>query len=54
MGAAGIPAVRAVAGPLLASRMGSKGGWCGWVPSGQACGWEMSGGPHRIRADRLR
>jgi hypothetical protein len=34
--------------------MGSKGGWCGWVPSGQACGWGTSGEPHRIRADRLR
>jgi hypothetical protein len=34
--------------------MGSQGGWCGWVQSGQACCLEMSGGPHRIRAERLR
>jgi hypothetical protein len=34
--------------------MGSQGGWCGRVQSGQACGLDMSGRPHRIRVDRLR
>jgi hypothetical protein len=41
-------------GLLLASRVGSMVCWCGGVPCGLACGWGVSGGPHWIRADRLR
>jgi hypothetical protein len=46
------PALRR--GLLLANRTGSGGGRCGLLPRGPVCGLEISGGPHRIRADRLR
>jgi hypothetical protein len=50
----GPPAARAVAGPPLAVAWDPLTGGAAWSREGWRVAWKVSGGPHRIRVDRLR